>query len=104
MVCAGLFRPLLIYAHIGLLIYELVRSPWDDVVSGIMIATIPAAVACFVIMCWPDSEKRTNLAQRRINFFVCLGEAVVMIALLVAYAVTASQPSIPLLVPPSVHM
>lgn len=35
-------------AHIILLIYQLARSPWNNAVSGIMIATLFAVVACII--------------------------------------------------------
>ncbi|SPO07058.1 uncharacterized protein DNG_09752 [Cephalotrichum gorgonifer] len=97
-----LSRLLLMIAHIILLIYELARSPWDNVTSSIVIVILFTVVACFVIVFLNPSDERSNLSQIRIAFASSLIQATVMTGLLIAYVM--ARPRVYLIVVHSLNL
>ena len=97
-----LSRFLIMIAHIVLLIYELVRSSWDDAASSIMIVILLAVVACFAVVFLHPGDKRSNLSIARIAFASSLVQSTVMTGLLVAYVL--AKPRVSLIVVHSLNL
>lgn len=95
-------RCLLLVAHIVLLIYELARSPWDNVTSSIMIVILFTVIACFVIIFLHPRGTRSNLSQARIAFASSLIQSTVMTGLLIAYVL--ARPRVYLIVVHSLNV
>lgn len=89
-----LSRFLIMIIHIVLLIYELVRNPWDTATSSIMIVTLLSVIACFIIVFLHTGDERSNLSQIRIAFASSLVQSTIMTGLLVAYVMARPRVSL----------